>query len=182
MHTTHRKWLAGVAALCTLSLAGIGPVFGQAATGAAGGAGAPSGGTSGTSGSSGGGMTTGSGGSPTATPGTTGPTATPGTTAPSGTMTTPGRDSTSPSGTMGGTRDRGAMARSGRMSSDQVRSLQEALKQAGQDPGEIDGRMGPRTKKALVAYQRDQNLSSEREAWEKLGVDMAGSQGKAQRQ
>jgi peptidoglycan hydrolase-like protein with peptidoglycan-binding domain len=61
----------------------------------------------------------------------------------------------------------------GRWSSDQVRSMQEALKQAGQDPGEIDGRMGPRTRKALMAYQREQNLKSEREALDKLGVDVS---------
>jgi len=39
-----------------------------------------------------------------------------------------------------------------------VQELQEALVILGYDPGEIDGLMGPRTARAIRAFQREQNL------------------------
>jgi hyperosmotically inducible protein len=48
---------------------------------------------------------------------------------------------------------RGDMARS-----DEVRTIQEALKDKGYDPGPVDGLMGPRTSSALREYQRTENL------------------------
>ena len=46
----------------------------------------------------------------------------------------------------------------GQASSDQVRSVQQALQAKGMDPGPVDGIVGPRTQEALRAYQKDQNL------------------------
>lgn len=40
----------------------------------------------------------------------------------------------------------------------QVKAVQEALKEKGQDPGPIDGIMGPRTKAALKDFQRSEDL------------------------
>ena len=45
-------------------------------------------------------------------------------------------------------------------SQEDVRSVQEALKGKGHDPGPIDGVMGPRTKQALRAFQRAQNIQT----------------------
>jgi peptidoglycan hydrolase-like protein with peptidoglycan-binding domain len=45
------------------------------------------------------------------------------------------------------------------MGNDQdVRAAQEALKSKGFDPGEIDGRMGPRTQAAISEFQRSAGL------------------------
>ncbi len=41
---------------------------------------------------------------------------------------------------------------------EEVRGLQERLAQWGYDPGPADGLMGPRTRRALLAWQRDQGL------------------------
>jgi len=41
-----------------------------------------------------------------------------------------------------------------------VREVQQALKDKGKDPGPIDGIMGPLTQKALVDFQRDNNLQA----------------------
>jgi hypothetical protein len=41
---------------------------------------------------------------------------------------------------------------------DQVRRAQMALKEKGFDVGELDGVLGPRTRKALIAFQRQQGL------------------------
>jgi peptidoglycan hydrolase-like protein with peptidoglycan-binding domain len=57
-----------------------------------------------------------------------------------------------------------------RLTSVQIREMQQALKQAGHDPGRADGVMGPRTTEALRAYQREQNLKTEAEAMQRLGV------------
>lgn len=42
---------------------------------------------------------------------------------------------------------------------EQVRLIQERLKESGFDPGPIDGKMGPRTRAALQRYQASQGLS-----------------------
>ena len=46
----------------------------------------------------------------------------------------------------------------GRVSMNDTRAAQGALKTQGFDPGPIDGRMGPRTKAALTDYQRKNDL------------------------
>jgi hypothetical protein len=61
-----------------------------------------------------------------------------------------------------------------------VRQAQEALKAQGQDPGPIDGVMGPKTQEALRAYQRSQNLTEtgrlDSETAQKLGISGTGNQ------
>ena len=49
---------------------------------------------------------------------------------------------------------------SGHWSRDDVKSVQEALKNKGHDPGPIDGVMGGRTQQALRAFQRAQNIQT----------------------
>jgi peptidoglycan hydrolase-like protein with peptidoglycan-binding domain len=44
-------------------------------------------------------------------------------------------------------------------SSDSVRAAQEALKAKGLDPGPADGVYGPKTREAVKAYQKQQNLN-----------------------
>jgi len=68
-------------------------------------------------------------------------------------------------------------ARGGAMSADadQVRAVQQALKDQGHDPGEIDGKMGPKTQAALRDYQQKQGLKAtgqlDGETSAKLGVE-----------
>ena len=58
---------------------------------------------------------------------------------------------------------------------DQVRAVQQALKDQGHDPGDIDGKMGPRTQAALRDYQQKQGLKAtgqlDAETSAKLGVE-----------
>jgi peptidoglycan hydrolase-like protein with peptidoglycan-binding domain len=55
------------------------------------------------------------------------------------------------------------------------RKLQEALKAKGNDPGPIDGRMGPKTRAALKAFQEANGLKVTRQlddqTAEKLGLE-----------
>jgi peptidoglycan hydrolase-like protein with peptidoglycan-binding domain len=66
------------------------------------------------------------------------------------------------------------MATNGQADSEQVKSLQTALKDKGMNPGPIDGIMGPRTQSALRAYQKGQSLPEtgqlDAQTREKLGV------------
>src|SRR5438105_6524981 len=54
-----------------------------------------------------------------------------------------------------------------------VMAMQRALKDKGFDPGPTDGRMGPRTKSALMAYQRKEGMTPtgrwDDQTMEKLG-------------
>jgi peptidoglycan hydrolase-like protein with peptidoglycan-binding domain len=60
---------------------------------------------------------------------------------------------------MGSGSDRiGSAAGNGRMDREQVKRIQEALKDKGYDPGEIDGAMGPRTSAALREFQQAEGL------------------------
>ena len=60
-----------------------------------------------------------------------------------------------------------------------VTAMQQALKDKGYDPGPVDGRMGPRTKAALMDYQRKEGLSPtgrwDNETAAKLGVQMSAA-------
>jgi len=60
-----------------------------------------------------------------------------------------------------------------------VRQVQQALSTKGHDPGPADGIMGPRTRAALQAYQRSQNLSGasglDQRTLDSLGVQASAS-------
>jgi peptidoglycan hydrolase-like protein with peptidoglycan-binding domain len=60
-----------------------------------------------------------------------------------------------------------------------VMAMQQALKDKGHDPGPIDGVMGPRTKAALMGYQKKEGLKAtgrwDDETATKLGVRMSAA-------
>ena len=62
---------------------------------------------------------------------------------------------------------------------DNVRGVQQALKDKGHDPGPVDGVMGTRTKDAIKSFQTASNLQPtgnlNAETAEKLGVQTSGS-------
>jgi len=64
---------------------------------------------------------------------------------------------------------------------DNIRGVQQALKDKGHDPGPVDGVMGTRTKDAIKSFQTASNLQPtgnlNAETSEKLGVQASGSQG-----
>ena len=57
---------------------------------------------------------------------------------------------------------------------EQVKAVQQALKDKGHDPGEVDGKMGPKTQQALRDYQQKEGLKAtgrlDTETASKLGV------------
>src|SRR5687767_8979751 len=61
------------------------------------------------------------------------------------------------------------------------REVQEALKAKGNDPGPIDGRMGPKTRAALKAFQETNGLKAtgqlDNQTAEKLGVGKTTAMG-----
>ncbi|HEY2987558.1 MAG TPA: peptidoglycan-binding domain-containing protein [Candidatus Binatia bacterium] len=61
----------------------------------------------------------------------------------------------SPPSQTGMTRSGGASA-----GSQDIKKVQQALKEKGQDPGVIDGVMGPKTREALRAFQQQQGLNT----------------------
>jgi peptidoglycan hydrolase-like protein with peptidoglycan-binding domain len=67
----------------------------------------------------------------------------------------------------------GKSARAGG-SAEQVKAVQQALKDKGHDPGEVDGKMGPKTQQALRDYQQKEGLKAtgrlDSETAAKLGV------------
>jgi peptidoglycan hydrolase-like protein with peptidoglycan-binding domain len=150
------------------------PVYAQGTGGAGGG------GTGGGSGT-GGGMTTGS--PPASRPSGEGTTPSPAPPRP-GSMKSP--DSTKSSDSMKGSdamksdsgkMDKSSMGRGGNR--DQVKAVQQALKDKGHDPGDPDGMMGPRTQAALRDFQKAQGLKEtgrlDTETMAKLGVDAKSS-------
>jgi len=72
----------------------------------------------------------------------------------------------------------------GKMTTGRVdnREVQEALKAKGNDPGPIDGRMGPKTRAALKAFQESNGLKAtgqlDNQTAEKLGVGKTTAMGK----
>lgn len=67
------------------------------------------------------------------------------------------------------------------LSREKVKEIQEALKEKGNDPGQADGIMGPRTQQALRQFQKQQNLQVtgrvDQETAQALGVDLEGAAG-----
>jgi carboxyl-terminal processing protease len=65
-------------------------------------------------------------------------------------------------------------AGNGKASTEQVKSVQQALQGKGMDPGTIDGVMGPKTQAALRDFQKEQKLPQtgrlDAQTLEKLGV------------
>ena len=61
------------------------------------------------------------------------------------------------------------------MKGEDVRSLQKALKEAGQNPGTIDGVFGEDTKAAVVAFQRKAGLTQDGIAGEKTITALGGT-------
>jgi peptidoglycan hydrolase-like protein with peptidoglycan-binding domain len=60
------------------------------------------------------------------------------------------------------------------MTTEKIVSIQRALKSAGYDPGPIDDVIGPRTRLALEAYQKDKGLpigNINRETMQSLGIE-----------
>ena len=72
-------------------------------------------------------------------------------------------------------------ARGERMASQDIKEVQEALKDKGHDPGAIDGVMGPRTQAALREFQSSQGLQAtgtlNDETAQKLGVERSAASG-----
>jgi Putative peptidoglycan-binding domain-containing protein len=60
-----------------------------------------------------------------------------------------------------------------------VKKIQEALRDKGNDPGAIDGIIGPKTREALKSYQTANNLTAsgriDAETSRRLGVESSGS-------
>jgi len=93
--------------------------------------------------------------------------------APSGTTS----DATKPSDT-GMKGDKAAKSRGARMSGgnrEQVKAVQQALKDKGHDPGPVDGVMGPKTSSALRDFQKKEGMKDtgrlDRDTMSKLGVE-----------
>lgn len=87
----------------------------------------------------------------------------------------PGRDSATGS-------SRGSMASSsGGRGSGETRQLQQALRNAGYDPGPIDGVYGERTRQAVMDWQRANNMEAtgraDRQMMSALGVSSTGTRG-----
>lgn len=73
------------------------------------------------------------------------------------------------------------MTRSGQAGAgnEDVKKVQQALKDKGQDPGAIDGILGPKTKEALRAFQQEQGFNAtgtlDNQTKEALGLEQGGS-------
>ncbi|HET7342999.1 MAG TPA: peptidoglycan-binding domain-containing protein [Methylomirabilota bacterium] len=87
-------------------------------------------------------------------------------------------DSGAGSGSMKGGKAHARAARGGHMAggnAEQVRAVQQALKDKGHDPGDVDGKMGPKTQAALRDFQSKEGLKAtgrlDSETMAKLGVE-----------
>src|SRR5436190_980372 len=87
--------------------------------------------------------------------------------------TTKSSDSAKPDTMKSAKSGKGGMAKGG--DTEQVRAVQQALKDKGHDPGEIDGKMGPKTQAALRDFQSKEGLKGngrlDAETMTKLGVE-----------
>jgi len=77
-----------------------------------------------------------------------------------------------------------AGSRSGGMAgNEEIKKVQQALKEKGQDPGVIDGVMGPKTKDALKAFQEQQGLKAsgtlDQQTKKALGIEQGASAGRS---
>jgi peptidoglycan hydrolase-like protein with peptidoglycan-binding domain len=67
------------------------------------------------------------------------------------------------------------MTRGGGQRGEQVKAVQQALKDKGHDPGDVDGVMGPKTQAALRDFQKKEGLKEtgrlDTETMAKLGVE-----------
>lgn len=65
-----------------------------------------------------------------------------------------------------------------RYSRDTVKEAQQALQEKGHNPGPIDGLMGPNTRQAIRAFQKEQNIKAtgnlDQETAQRLGVTLDG--------
>lgn len=95
--------------------------------------------------------------------------------APSASPSTGGADATKPEAQPGQKTGRGDRAARGGGDREQVKAVQQALKDKGHDPGAIDGVMGPQTQSALKDFQKSQGLNEtgrlDAETQAKLGVE-----------
>ena len=85
-----------------------------------------------------------------------------------------------PTGSSGGsTEARGSGAIN--LSQEQIRDLQTTLIRQGFDIGEVDGRLGPRTERALMEFQKRQGLQAtghiDQRTVDALGINAGGKQG-----
>ena len=83
------------------------------------------------------------------------------TSAPQSTASQPGQNQEPASASPPGQSEKATGSAAGpplNLTPDQVRQAQTLLKQKGFDPGDIDGVLGPRTGRALIAFQRQQGL------------------------
>ena len=80
--------------------------------------------------------------------------------------------------------DSGMKSESGRTGSmsgrgEQVKAVQQALKDKGHDPGEVDGKMGPKTQAALRDFQSKEGLNAsgrlDAATMSKLGVETSAA-------
>lgn len=89
-------------------------------------------------------------------------------------QTTPGGDQKAKEGMKS---DSGMKSESARMTGrgEQVKAVQQALKDKGHDPGEVDGKMGPKTQAALRDFQSQEGLNAsgrlDAETMSKLGIE-----------
>ena len=68
---------------------------------------------------------------------------------------------------------------------DEVKKIQEALKNKGEDPGNVDGVMGKKTKQAIRDFQKTNGLkvtgAMDQETADKLGVEMESASAKPEK-
>src|SRR5215467_5317735 len=81
-------------------------------------------------------------------------------------------------GTSGSMQHSDMMGQSNMSGQSDIRSLQQALRDKGFDPGPIDGRLGPQTRQALQSFQRSKNITAsgelDNETSQQLGLQRSG--------
>jgi peptidoglycan hydrolase-like protein with peptidoglycan-binding domain len=111
------------------------------------------------------------------------PTRTDGSTGVAPASSTPGTESSKPESSRAPAKRKGSARAAA--SREQVRAVQQALKDKGHDPGEIDGAMGPKTRAALRDFQKKEGLKVtgriDSTTMAKLGIGGATTAGSASR-